>query len=568
MLPGLAHVFDTLRLSAAVWDPLQWHAIHVPDEHMQTFEIAHGKERERYRYNDRSMAEVRRKGKAVLGHHLGLSDFFVPIHVAGAVHAILVVGPFLTRRATRASLLENWRSLTGRQGHPSDPEFSQYVGATLDALLLEGDQVSRLGRMLGCFARLCATEGDAHAIAAEAASLRTQLEQARSIDRMWEGTRSMVDPRTTEVWRRPVRAFELSYLGLSQPPEHALVGLVSGQSDEPDPIGEVLRRDAFQRACVDIARRKGNVIAGRVADHGVVFLLAGARSPARADATLADLGRHVAALARREFGLALHLGVSAVRPDAPLSVRYEGALEAAEAALSRGAPMLRADPKSKRSIALVRELREQLARAAAESNARNLVTKFDRYLEAVGTYAGYRLERAQGHLEAGFELAAQALVATSALDRRSLADMYEMLDRVATEATSAGELFATYRRAIRDLVDAAERPVPAAHDRSLRRAIAHIDRHFAEKIRMPEVAKIAGFVPAYFSQLFKHREGITFEYFLRKTRIEHAKQLLASTTLRVERVGELSGFPLRSYFQHVFKTLVGQTPGVYRREKR
>ena len=57
------------------------------------------------------------------------------------------------------------------------------------------------------------------------------------------------------------------------------------------------------------------------------------------------------------------------------------------------------------------------------------------------------------------------------------------------------ELFAVYRRAIADLVDAAERPVPAAQDRSLRRAIGFIDQHFAEPVSLPEVARIAGFAP-------------------------------------------------------------------------
>ena len=43
---------------------------------------------------------------------------------------------------------------------------------------------------------------------------------------------------------------------------------------------------------------------------------------------------------------------------------------------------------------------------------------------------------------------------------------------------------------------------------------------------LDQVARVAGFSPNYFGQLFKRREQMTFEHYVRQLRIERAKQLV------------------------------------------
>lgn len=43
-------------------------------------------------------------------------------------------------------------------------------------------------------------------------------------------------------------------------------------------------------------------------------------------------------------------------------------------------------------------------------------------------------------------------------------------------------------------------------------------------------------------------------------RIERAKEMLARTSLSVERVGQLSGFASNHYFHRVFKRVTSETP--------
>jgi two-component system response regulator YesN len=108
--------------------------------------------------------------------------------------------------------------------------------------------------------------------------------------------------------------------------------------------------------------------------------------------------------------------------------------------------------------------------------------------------------------------------------------------------------------------------VPARRDRSLRRAVDYIERHYSEPLRLETVARIAGITPVYFSKLFKEREHVTFENYLRRLRIERAKQLLVNTGIGVSRVAEQSGFQSPQYFCRVFRSVTGQTPLAFRRQ--
>jgi AraC-like DNA-binding protein len=563
LAPVVAYTFGALRISAVLRDETQWYPIHVAPQPLLAFELEHGKEMERRAYNDRFFRRVYREKKAFRGEHAGFSDLFVPIAGESRIHAILVTGPFLTARPTSEKILQCWHWLTGRPGHRSDPDFVQYVATTLGALRLDGDQLGRFERFSHCLATISAGRGDAHALAAEAAALGSSLEQARFIDVMWEAVRSMVDERTVRGWSSTYRINELADLGLSQVPEHVLAGLLIGRRDEPDPVGEMLQRDDFQRACVDLARLSKNVVSGRIGEHGVVFLLSGPRTKR----DLAQLGDRVAGLARRRFGLTIHLGTSSPGGSLPLSARYEQALGAAESALSQGFPFVVADALSHSGGSPLRRLREQLG-TVTQDRPDVLVTRFERYIEAVSVECGYRLEAVRAHLDAGFDRAAHALARVGVVEPRSQEDMYQALDRAARDAPTVGEMLTVFRRAIADLVEAAEHPVAAAQDRNLRRALAFIEQHYTERIGLGQVARVAGFAPRYFSRLFRRREGTTFEDHVRRLRLERARQLLEGTDLTVERVAQLSGFALRPYFHRAFKRAFGETPLEHRRSKR
>ena len=97
--PSVASVFQMLGVGAALSDGALWRPIHS-EASVTAFELEHGVELARDKYNARCLKEARRQAKPVLGTHAGFSDWFVPIVAAGRVQALLVTGPFATARPT------------------------------------------------------------------------------------------------------------------------------------------------------------------------------------------------------------------------------------------------------------------------------------------------------------------------------------------------------------------------------------------------------------------------------------------------------------------------------------
>jgi AraC-like DNA-binding protein len=554
------YTFQMLRVGATLWDGRRFwpiHLLHSP----HAFELEHGREVERGPYNTHCLEQVFRTKKIVHGRHAGLSDLFVPVLWGAAVGAVLVTGPFSTSRPTAADVLSRWRWLTARQGHLADPEFANFLSMTLATLVLGSVELATFERMLVRLACLMAGRGNGPALEREIEALRGKLLAARFVDRMWETAQSMVDDRTARSWASPNYASSLRELGLSRVPDAALVGIALGREPRGDPVDEAVRRDAFQRSSVELARSMGAVIAGRVGDGGVMFLCAFKGSRADRRHKMQHLEDRVAQLGRRQFGLSLHFGWGA--STAPLSRCYQEAVGAAEAAVTRSVRSVEAESNGSGPPLGFRRLRQDLL-AAVETSTVAFPARFDGYLEAVAVRAGHRPDLARAHLDAAFESVAGMLMRTGALDGKSYALMGEGLDRAADEARTLADLFAAYRRAAKDLADTVARPVPARRERSLRRAVEHIERHYAEPMRAPRVAAIAGFAPKYFSRLFKEREGLTFEAYVGRVRIERAKELLTRTELTLARVAELTGFRSASYFCHVFRKAVGRTPADFR----
>jgi AraC-like DNA-binding protein len=566
--PTESYTFKNLGVSAALWEHgIEWMPIHT-EPNVSSFEPEHGMESERQAYNDRLSAAVLRTKKTMRGEHAGYSDLFVPIMMRKKVVALLVTGPFALTRPSSEDILARWKWLTGRTGHPADPEFASYLAATLGTLVLDRGKLAIFQRLLECLARLMAGEGDAEKLANLSQSLRAELELARFVERTWDKVREIVDHRSSRGWRSErINDANLRYLGLPRTADGVLAGLIVGGSSGHDSVDEALRRDAFQRSSVQLAKDIGGAVAGRVGDHGIVFLTGTSGGVHRKKQRLLDIAQRASTLARKEFDLSLHFGGGIAAGPEPLSRTYQAALGAAETALAQEASFVMADAGSPRPSHSLRHLRQELSRAVAE-RPQLLAARFDRYLEAVAAHSGYHLEVARGHLDAGFERMAVPLVGSGLLDEKSFGALCETLDRAAGEARTVSDLFAAYRRATSDVSQAVTTPVSARRERSLRRAVEFIHEHYADRLRRDEVARVAGIAPDYFSKLFQERERTTFERFVQSVRLERAKQLLANTGLGVGRVAEMTGFNSSAYFCRVFQRAAGTSPLAYRQASR
>src|SRR4029078_5647933 len=184
LIPEYCKMFQDLRVSASLWVDGYWSAIYG-EPNVSTFEIEHGVLLERGPHNGRCFARARRDRATAIEKHAGFHDMYVPIVNEDGVHGFIVTGPFATARPTSPDILERWRFLTGRQGHPGDPEFSRYVEATLSTLVLEGNQRATFRRIVERFAELLVDEGPANNIQSEVEAIGSQLRAVRFVENIW-----------------------------------------------------------------------------------------------------------------------------------------------------------------------------------------------------------------------------------------------------------------------------------------------------------------------------------------------------------------------------------------------
>lgn len=72
--------------------------------------------------------------------------------------------------------------------------------------------------------------------------------------------------------------------------------------------------------------------------------------------------------------------------------------------------------------------------------------------------------------------------------------------------------------------------------------------------------------PFHLSKFFKEETGINYIDYVMNCKMDKAKNLLTSTTLRIEKITNLIGYSHATYFSRKFKELTGKTPAEYRND--
>ena len=92
----------------------------------------------------------------------------------------------------------------------------------------------------------------------------------------------------------------------------------------------------------------------------------------------------------------------------------------------------------------------------------------------------------------------------------------------------------------------------------------YISRNFTLPLSLQDIADYFNFHPAYIIRCLKKAYGVTPTKALINIRMEHAKRLLATSSLSVNKICYYVGFSNISYFNRTFKEYTGMTPREYR----
>lgn len=96
--------------------------------------------------------------------------------------------------------------------------------------------------------------------------------------------------------------------------------------------------------------------------------------------------------------------------------------------------------------------------------------------------------------------------------------------------------------------------------------IYYIEHNYMDNIKLENIAPLFGYNSSYLGKIFTKKVGIGFNMFVDQIRIEHSKELLKNTDLKVYEIAEKVGYHNVDYFHTKFKKYVSQSPAEYRKQ--
>ncbi len=92
----------------------------------------------------------------------------------------------------------------------------------------------------------------------------------------------------------------------------------------------------------------------------------------------------------------------------------------------------------------------------------------------------------------------------------------------------------------------------------------YLENHFSEPVRLEELCRLCGLRKANLCRQFKAYTGLSTGNYLKQRRLAAAMQKLRTTQDKILTICHSCGFSDVSYFNRIFRTALGQTPGQYR----
>ena len=92
----------------------------------------------------------------------------------------------------------------------------------------------------------------------------------------------------------------------------------------------------------------------------------------------------------------------------------------------------------------------------------------------------------------------------------------------------------------------------------------YINDHYAEPLKLNDLADLVGMSPVAFSRFFRMRTGRTLSDYIIDIRLGYAARMLAETTKNISEICYECGFNNLSNFNRTFKSKRGYTPRDFR----
>ena len=113
-----------------------------------------------------------------------------------------------------------------------------------------------------------------------------------------------------------------------------------------------------------------------------------------------------------------------------------------------------------------------------------------------------------------------------------------------------------------------DRAVTVAEDSPVYPALSYLEANRHEMVRMSQMAELCHLSNSYFSRLFLRETGVNFTDYMKRRKVQWAKEMLRTSGKSVSEISNELGFLDSSYFIKIFRSIEGITPLAYRLQKK
>jgi AraC-like DNA-binding protein len=561
------------------WDgqrTLDWMELTDPHPRLKPFhfEIYFGKESVRDEHYLAGLAEARGRSEPVVRELVGFCDVFYAVPADVERRTFLMAGQFCRANPHWNGLTAQWRELSGLQPASANPDFVAFVRMALGLPVLEPPLLAAVTDFMKLYASHISQAVDPIELRARLDVLnRDQFSNHWPIEH-WIDSAISPDKFHLTPWylEGKLSDWMKEGLGMSRLPTTALTLMPVDPPQAPlDPVQTLVRNAEIQRTCTAHARRLPNTAATHLQDYGVSVITSAdpAKTPARARMEIRELAEQLQAYVRQRFRIRCLVGIgSTMSPGSPLHPSHREAILALHMCSQKEQDILFYDEQLGAQPLRYGDLQraaDALADAFDRGNHPETRLAGDRYVRVVLGYGAERIEVARGQfLALMFHLLRQ-------LERRHpVAE--EARDAVASDLTagleqaaSLYEVIERFKEALQRLWLMAAKPSQGPKLLRLEATLRYLRENFREPLRLPDVARKAGFSVPVFTRAFKQATGTSFLAYVRTLRVEHAKRLLATSPMTTEEIAQVCGFQSQHHLLRSFKKVVRQTPGAYRK---
>ncbi|WP_152400043.1 response regulator [Paenibacillus cellulositrophicus] len=136
------------------------------------------------------------------------------------------------------------------------------------------------------------------------------------------------------------------------------------------------------------------------------------------------------------------------------------------------------------------------------------------------------------------------------------------------------ERFEDYYKSVEQLLDRLDRFIQDRKEQmpteqnTMQKVLTYLQTHYADNLNMAVVSNHFSLNYSYFSQAFQEFTGESFSNYVRRLRLDKAKELLVHSDLKVYEISDQVGFENVKHFTRIFKDTEGITALEFRSQRR